>query len=96
MPAYWIVRVKVTDPEQFAKYASKTPDFFARRGGRYVVRGGKTEALEGPDENRRIVVIEFPSFEAAKQAYNCAEYEEIRKLRLGAAIGEVIVVEGVG
>jgi uncharacterized protein (DUF1330 family) len=96
MPAYWIVRVDVKDREQFAEYAKKTPEFFARYGARYLVRGGQTESLEGPDESRRIVVIEFPSLEAAEQCYRSAEYQEIRQLRVGAAVGEIIAVEGVG
>ena len=95
MPAYWIVRVEVTDAEQFAEYTKRTPAYFASYGARYLVRGGRTAALEGPPESRRIVVIEFPSLEIAEACYRSPEYREIRELRAGAAVVEIIVVEGV-
>jgi uncharacterized protein (DUF1330 family) len=94
MPAYAIVLVEVTDPEQYAKYTRATPPVIAKFGGKFVVRGGKSATLEGTEERRRIVVIEFPSAERAQAFYQSDEYQEVKKLRSGAAIGTFIVVEG--
>jgi uncharacterized protein (DUF1330 family) len=58
------------------------------------VRGGKTVTLEGQEEKRRVVVIEFPSFELAQAFYESEEYQQAKKLRSGAAIGTFIVAEG--
>lgn len=94
MPGYIIARVEVTDPDQYRKYTARTPEVIARYGGRFIVRGGAVKSLEGPEEARRVVVIEFPSFERALEFYRSPEYSEAKKLRLGAAEGEFIVVEG--
>ena len=94
MPAYVIVLIEVTDREQYSKYTQATPAVIAQFGGKFVVRGGKTMTLEGPEEKRRVVVIEFPSFEQAQAFYQSEEYQQVKKLREGAAIGTFIVVEG--
>ena len=94
MPGYWIVRVEVSDADRFAEYVKQTPQLFAKYGARYLVRGGKTVSLEGPQETRRIVVIEFPSLELAEECYRSPEYQELRQLRVGAATGEIIAVAG--
>jgi uncharacterized protein (DUF1330 family) len=95
MPAYWVVRVEVTDQNRFAEYIRRNPELLEKHGARYLVRGGKTVSLEGPQENRRIVIIEFPSLVAAESFYHSPEYQQIRQLRLGAATGEIIAAEGV-
>jgi uncharacterized protein (DUF1330 family) len=95
MPAYWIVRIDVTDPKQFSEYSKRSPEIIARFGGRYLVRGGETVSLEGPEEKRRVVVVEFPSLEIAQKCYQSLDYQEARKFRLGAATGEIIMVAGV-
>ncbi len=59
MPAYVIARVKVTDPDQYGKYRAVTPGAVAEFGGKFIVRGGEMETLEGPAEDRRVVIIEF-------------------------------------
>ena len=61
MPAYLILRGSVHDPEAYKEYTRRTPEIVARFGGRFIARGGKTVTLEGPQETRRIVLIEFPS-----------------------------------
>jgi uncharacterized protein (DUF1330 family) len=94
MPAYLIALVTVTDAEQYAKYTRLTPAAIAKFGGRFVVRGGLSETLEGPLRPGRVVVIEFPSFEQASQFYHSAEYQEARKLREGAAEASFILAEG--
>ena len=95
MAAYIIVLADVTDREQYAKYTQVTPAAIAKFGGRFVARAGRTETLEGPPENRRVVLIEFPSFEQARAFYNSEEYGRARALRAGAATASFILVDGV-
>ncbi len=95
MSAYWIVRVEVTDWDRFAEYVKQTPQLLAKYGARHLIRGGETVSLEGPQETRRIVVIEFPSLELAEECYRSPEYQQLRQLRIGAATGEIIAVAGV-
>jgi uncharacterized protein (DUF1330 family) len=95
MSAYIIARIHVNDPEIYRKYTAQTPDAIARFDGRFIVRGGRMELLEGDNpELNRTVVIEFPSYERALEFYNSAEYQDIVKLRWQAADGQVLLVEG--
>jgi len=96
MAAYLIGRIRVDDPDTYARYAARTPDVIAQHGGRFLVRGGAVEPLEGPNtRSTRTVVIEFPDMERAKTFYQSPEYQEIAKLRWQAADGELFIVEGV-
>ena len=95
MAAYIIARIKVTDGEQYRKYTTETPAIVAKFGGRFIVRGGETVTLEGPEETRRVVVLEFPTLEQAKACYNSAEYQAAKALRAGAAEASFIAVDGV-
>ncbi len=95
MTAYAIVRVTVTDPERYAAYMALSPGAIEAYGGRFVARGGATEVLEGEPEDRRIVLVEFPSMEAARTFYDSPEYREARAARDGAAVMEMLIVEGV-
>ena len=94
MPAYIIVRVQVTDWERYRQYTKATPTVIEKFGGRFIVRGGETTALEGPPETARLVVIEFPSLDQAKAFYGSEEYSQVKKLREGAATGQFLAVEG--
>jgi len=94
MPAYIVARMKVTDPEQYAHYQADTPTAVAEFGGRFIVRGGKKETLEGPAEERRIVVLEFESMERAHEFYHSATYQAAKAKRDGAAEGEFLLVDG--
>ncbi len=94
MTAYVVARVKVTDPEQYKRYTARTPDCVASFGGRFIVRGGETVTLEGPEFSDRMVIIEFPSLERAKEFYNSPEYTEIKALREHAGIAEFVAVDG--
>ena len=94
MPAYPIARVDVTDWDRYREYTKATPAAIAHFGGRFVVRGGEMATLEGPEETRRLVVIEFPSLEGAKEFYRSEEYSRVKKLREGAATGQFIVIDG--
>lgn len=95
MAAYVIARVEVIDQQRYRKYLEVTPATIAKFGGRFVARGGQTLSLEGPEETRRVVILEFPSLERAKQWYYSEDYQEAKKNRIGAAIGELLVIEGI-
>jgi len=94
MAAYIIAEVEVSDPETYATYRAQTPGVIARYGGRFIVRGGAAETLEGEREPARLVVIEFPDRDAARRFYDSPEYQAIIGLRQRAATSRVILVEG--
>ena len=95
MAAYFIVNVDVKNPAGFEPYKQAAPATIAKYGGRYLVRGGKHETLEGTWHPTRLVVLEFPSMEAAKRWYASEEYRKIRPLRLQHAVGDLVLVEGI-
>jgi uncharacterized protein (DUF1330 family) len=95
MSAYLIGRIQVIDLEQYKEYMKASTGVTEKFGGRFIVRGGGRVTLEGPEETRRIVLIEFPSLDQVKVFYRSREYAEIKKLREGAAIASFIAVEGV-
>jgi uncharacterized protein (DUF1330 family) len=94
VPAYVIAEVDVTDPERYGDYTARTPDSIARHGGRWVVRGGETRVLEGHWDPGRIVVIEFPSVEAALGWFESDDYGELAAIRREASTARILVVEG--
>jgi uncharacterized protein (DUF1330 family) len=94
MPAYIIARIDVTDPNQYRRYTDATPAVIERFGGKFIIRGGEVATLEGPQETRRIVVIEFPTVERAKEFFNSEEYSKVKQLREGAATGQFLAIEG--
>ncbi|MFC6490319.1 DUF1330 domain-containing protein [Nitratireductor sp. GCM10026969] len=91
--AYWIARVDVHDGERYKDYIAAARPAFERHGARFVVRGGPFEAMEGAARQRN-VVIEFPSFQAAKDCYNSPEYREAKAIRQSVSDGELVIVEG--
>ena len=95
MAAYMIARVDVEDISLLRDYLAATPPVIEKYHGKFIARGGTTVTLEGPEETRRIVVLEFPSLADVKAFYHSPEYTEVRKLREGVAVGEFIAVDGV-
>jgi uncharacterized protein (DUF1330 family) len=93
--AYVLVDVDVSDPEQYDRYKPLAAASVERYGGRYIVRGGGCEVLEGDRVPNRLVVLEFPDADAARRWYRSAEYDEAKATRAGAATGSFILVEGV-
>jgi uncharacterized protein (DUF1330 family) len=94
MPAYIIAEVNVTNPTGYDAYRPLAGTSVAQYDGKFVVRGGKSELLEGSPEPARIVVIEFADITAAKRWYNSPEYQEALKIRLANSTGRVLLVEG--
>ena len=95
MAAYLIARVNVTDWDKYNEYIKLTPGIIAKFGGRFIVRGGETVTFEGPEEKWRIVVIEFPDLEKAKEFYYSPEYTDAKKIREGAALAQFVAISGV-
>lgn len=96
MPAYFMVQLEVTDVDRFKEYAAQVPATVEKFGGRYLVRGGEYEVLEGQWPQRRHVVLEFPSVEQARAWYDSDDYAPLKALRLSASQGAGILIEGVG
>lgn len=95
MAAYLIAQVQVTDPETFAKYGSQVPGVIEQYGGRYLVRGGATEAVEGSWTPARLVVVEFPSMEQLQRFYHSDEYAPLIELRNQSAHTDLTFAEGI-
>lgn len=95
MKAYWIAHVDVSDLEQYQQYTQRAPAAFVAFGGRFLARGGRSQAMEGRETPQRSVVIEFDSYEQALACYRSDLYQEACKHRQGVAKAEVIIVEGV-
>jgi len=94
MAAYFIVDVEITDAAGFEEYRKLVPGTVEKYGGRFLVRGGQVEKLEGEWQPTRVVVLEFPSLEQAKRWYNSSEYREPKALRFRTANTNLILVEG--
>ena len=90
---YWIGRVEVNNEEGYKPYAVANADIFRKYHGKFVVRGGKHECVEGQSRSRN-VVIEFPDYQAALDCYNSPEYQANIKLRQAHAEADIIVIEG--
>jgi uncharacterized protein (DUF1330 family) len=96
MPAYIIADIQVTDPVAYDDYRPLAAASIARFGGRFIVRGGKVDLLEGEPQPERIVVIEFPDADTARRWYQSEEYRTALKIRQAASRGRVLLVEGAG
>ena len=96
MGAFMIIQADITDPEQFMEYAKQAPALIEKFGGRYRCMRGQVEQLEGKPDNRKIVISEWPSMEAAQSFWNSEEYAELKKVREGAAEIDVNLVEITG
>lgn len=91
---YWVVHLDVDNLDAYQTYRAFVQPFLAANDGRFVVRGGQQEVPEGAVRSRTIVV-EFPSFEAARRAYHSAEYAEGKTLRTAISSADFAIVEGV-
>ncbi len=91
---YWIARVAVSDPGRYAAYAQALPRVVEDFGGRFLVAGSPAEVPEG-EARERNVVIEFPDLATAKACWHSPAYETAAALRIGTAIVDVIIIEGV-
>jgi uncharacterized protein (DUF1330 family) len=95
MSAYMLALVNVTDMEQYKKYTQLTPDIIAEYGGKFIVRGGEKIVLEGGEIDQRIVLVEFPTYQAVQDFYNSEAYQNAKKVRDGASEAVFIALDGV-
>jgi uncharacterized protein (DUF1330 family) len=94
MPAYVVVDIEVNDPQTYEEYKLLAPPAIAAYGGRYLARGGRAATLEGDWSPKRLVILEFPSFDRAKEWWASAEYAEAKALRQRCASTRMVAVEG--
>ena len=95
MKAYVIVDVRITDPDRYGEYKKLTPGSLLPFDGKFVVRGGESETLEGTWKPGRIVVLEFPSMQKARAWWASEGYTPAKALRQSASVTQMILVEGV-
>lgn len=96
MPAYVVVQIAIEDPAAYERYKALAPPAIAAYGGRYLVRGGPTEVLEGTWQPPRLVILEFPTAAQARAWWASAEYGPAKALRQQCAQTEMLLVEGSG
>ncbi len=94
MPAYIIANVKITNPTAYQEYSRQVPASLEPYGGKFIVRGGAVEKLEGDWQPERLVIIQFESREQAHRWYNSPEYQQIIGIRQSNSTGSLILVEG--
>ena len=93
---YILVEMKVSDPERYKEYMAAAPATVAAAGGEYVVRGGRSETLEGRWNPVRLAILKFPTYDQAKAWYDSERYRQVRMKRAGATeFFNMVVVEGV-
>lgn len=95
MTAYVVIRMKADDPALLKDYQQVAPSIIEKYNGRFLARGGEIVTLEGPEETRRIVIIEFPSLDDAKIFYHSDEYKNAVDLRTNVATAEIVAVNGI-
>jgi uncharacterized protein (DUF1330 family) len=93
--AYVVVDIRQTDPERAARYRELSGPSVERHGGRFLARGGGLTVLEGKWEPDRLVIIEFPSSNAAQAWFDSDDYGQARAVREGAGTWQMVVVDGV-
>ena len=95
MAGYLIAELNVTDQELFAEFATKIVELVKDYDGRYLVRGGDTEVIEGDWDPQRVVVIEFDSYARVQEVVRSAEYKELAEIRSKSSTSSTIIVDGV-
>jgi len=90
---YWVASIDVIDMDGYKAYVAANAEPFRQYGAKFLVRAGKLEPVEGSLRSR-VVVIEFPSYQAALDCYHSPEYQKAKALRMGKGVGEIVVVEG--
>lgn len=93
MSAYIVGHVEITNPEVYAEYMKHTPRLVAAHGGRFIARGGDVEVLEGEPEPRRMVILEFPSAQAARDFFTGDDYAPYAAMRQGASNAQFVLLD---
>jgi uncharacterized protein (DUF1330 family) len=96
MPAYVFAAIQVQDAQVYEEYKRLVPATVERYGGRYLVRGGRCESVEGGLRPGRVILLEFPTYEDAERWYRSPEYAAVKGLRQSAAETDLLIMEGAG
>lgn len=94
MAAYVVVEIEVKDAQRYERYKQLAPPSIAKFGGKYLARGGTTETLEGSWSPKRLVILEFPTLERAREWWGSEEYAEAKGLRQACAATKMVLLEG--
>lgn len=94
MSAYLILDVEIHDTDKYAEYMKLAKPLVEKYGGKYHVRGGAFEIMDGDWSPTRLVVIEYPDMETAKAMYEGDEYAPIKAIRMSCSTGSTVIVEG--
>lgn len=94
MSTYLVVDIDVQDPDQYMQYVAQAPDYIRKHGGKYLVRGGDVEVVEGDWSPARFVIVEFPTREHAQAFIDDAEYQAVADTRRAATRSNLIMVDG--
>ena len=94
MPAYFVAEIEVTNSEGYQPYVAPAGASIVQYGGKFVVRGGAIELVEGDPQPKRIVITEFADIEAARRWYHSPEYQAVLPIRLTNSRGRAFIVEG--
>jgi len=94
MAGYFIVQINVTNPKNYREYIEKVTPIVEKFGGKYIVRGGRSENVEGNWSYERTVVLKFPTFEMVKKWHQSEEYKPIKKIREENSECNAIIIEG--
>jgi len=94
MPAYVLAEIEITNADGYKEYTTTVPATIEQYGGKFIVRGGKAHVLEGEWPERRRVIIEFPSLEAARKWWDSPEYAKPKALRKANSKGRLLLIEG--
>jgi uncharacterized protein (DUF1330 family) len=95
MAVYFIVDVKVDDPQTYAEYSKLVGPILERYQGKFLVRGGRTETIEGDWQPQRLVIVEFADAEHFRSWYDSPEYSEVRAIRFKASTARTVLAQGV-
>ena len=95
MPAYLIANVEIKDSVRIKEYLASTPEILKKYSGRFLVRGGEIWIAEGNWNPKRLVVVEFDSFEKAKEFWNSDDYKPLKELRQSSADTDMLLVDGI-
>jgi len=94
MAAYALVEIEVTEPETYARYREIAPAIVAAFDGKYLMRGGVTETVEGTWQPKRLVILEFPSMQRLHEFYDSPEYAEAKLMRQRSTKTTFVFCEG--
>lgn len=95
MKAYVIIDVTIQNPTRYEDYKKLTPGSLVPFDGKFIVRGGASEVMEGDWQPGRVVVLEFPSTEKAKAWWSSEGYQPAKAIRQSASRTNMILVEGI-